>query len=260
MRTALFIALPVAIVAAVALGAYLVVAGDDDKPDLSAIRTEPGRVSCEMFQVARGYRFEARVQIDLKDRPPEITPVPGEEYRDEGIIQTNELTGAVKGVEAFYVNNLYVEEPVRQEYIVIGETFYNSTDGEPWTTKPLSESGITISYIPGAACNGIAPDLFLSDLQGVPEEVNGIPAVRYHFDNLETDLPDRDPSSFGPQSDVARFVNNFEGDVWVAEEGKYVIKMDLFGRGEYPNGRVLEVSWSYELSDVNAKVEINPPI
>jgi hypothetical protein len=35
--------------------------------------------------------------------------------------------------------------------------------------------------------------------------------------------------------------------------------MDMLGTGYYPNGRELQVTVRYELSDVNANVTIEPP-
>ena len=45
----------------------------------------------------------------------------------------------------------------------------------------------------------------------------------------------------------------------MAEVGGYIVKVDLLGQGTYENGRGLELSIAYELSDVNADVRVEAP-
>lgn len=247
---------PVAIVAAAAIFTYRAVT-DDGAPDLSEIRVEPGRVSCDMFQVARGYRYHTVVVLDLKQRPEGVDPG-GDPDQATPFMFTQDIVGDVQGTEAIYANVVYPEATQQQEFIAIGDTIYRSVEQSPWEPADLG-TDFQVPYVPGAMCNAIAPDLFFGEMEGTPEFVNGISARKYTFEELRSDFPDRHPS-FGPSSDAAQYVNVFQGDIWVADVGGYVVKVDLVGIGEYPNGRQLEVDYYYELYDVNAKIEIKPPI
>jgi len=260
-RLMLFAA-PAVIVAGSAAAAYflLVDGGGDDVPDLADIAVPPGRVSCEVFNVARGYRYHTVVVLNLHDRPEGMEAGGTDQYRPEGFIFTNDITGEVSGTTAVKAHVVLPEQPQESDYILVDDVLYSkalSTD--PWSSKPASESQFSIPYIPNQACNALSPDIFLTGLQGTPDVVNGFEATKYHFEDLETDLPDRHPG-FGPGSDPANFVNNFSGDIWVADEGGYLIKMDMVGLGAYENGRPLEVDFFYEMSDVNAKITIVAPI
>jgi hypothetical protein len=256
LRSTLLVAIPVLAAVLVGVATYMIVSGGDDPPDLNKIQVEEGRVSCEMFEIARGYRYDTVVVYDLKDRPEDMEPT--DPYGPEGLLFTNIIEGDVQSAEAIHLTIELPENEQSQEWVVLGdEELYQSVNGAQW--QSLNPGEYQVPYVPGAACNALAPDLFLSSMEGTSEMVNEIPATKYHFDALESDFPDRHPS-FGAQSDMAVYVNTFAGDVWVAEEGGYIVKMDLVGVGHYENGRELRLEYSYELSDVNANIKIKAPI
>jgi hypothetical protein len=82
------------------------------------------------------------------------------------------------------------------------------------------------------------------------ETVNGIPTIHYKLDvtGLET----------------LGYLNG-DGDVWVAESGKYVVKYafkatgtdKLFGMGTGDNEGT--ITWVYEITEVNQPIDIQPP-
>lgn len=263
LKPILLAALPLVIVAGVGAGAYFVVASDDDEIDLTnGVELAPGRVSCEVFNVARGYKYTTTVVLNLHDRPPGMEAGGTDTYRPEGFTFTSVIDGEVQGTEAVHAHIVYPEQNNQEaDYIAMikTDTLYSMLPGGEWTSAKLSESQFQIPYIPNVACNALAPDLFLSDIEGTPEEINGIAATRYHFEPLVTDFNGNHPA-FGAGSDAGRFVKEFTGDIWIAEDGGYLLKMDLVGLGQYENGRVLEVDFAYEMTDVNAKIEIKAPI
>lgn len=263
VRNAVLLVVPVAVAILVAIVTYMIVRGDDnDAPDLGDIQVEPGRVSCEMFRVARGYRYQTIIVQDLKERAEGVQP-DQDPTQQEGFIFTSDITAAVRTgtdelPEAIDAILVYPEQPLTQRFIQTDEiTVYHQVENGPWEVSELSRDFVGY-YFPRDACDSLAPDLILSDLEGTPEEVNGIAATRYHFDELETGFFARH-ISFGGASDAGRFVTTMSGDIWVAEVGGYIVKMDMAGTGNYPNGRELEIDYSYELSDVNAKVAVEPP-
>jgi hypothetical protein len=254
------LAIPLIVAVLAGAAAYYFVTKDDGPPDLSSIRVEPGRVSCEVFSVAQGYRYTARTLLELGERPEGVPAEGGDTYDRKGWQHIDEIAAEVQGSDRIRAR---VSQPVDgqdAEYVIIGETVYfaDPQSGQ-WTSQPLADSGFSVPYTPGASCSALAPDLRLSEMEGTPDTVNGIAATKYHFDSLKSDMPDRHPS-FGPGSDAARYVDEFSGDVWVAQVGGYILKMDVRGTGHYETQRELHIEVAYELANVNEPVRVSPPI
>ncbi len=260
-RTGLLYAFAAVSIIAVVVALVVVgLQGDDDGDAFADIVVAEGRVSCEAFVRARSYYFHTEVTIDQADREPGMDDSDG--YREAGFFITQIVDGAFEDNNYEAVISALPTSEAQGETVlaVIGDTLFILTRNG-WQTRPLSElETYPVPYLPSDTCQALAPDLFLSDVASVSETVSGVSAQKYHFDSLETDVPDRHPS-FGLQSDAARFVNIFSGDVWVADEGGYIVKMDLSGTGQYDNGRKLTIEISYELSSINdGSIQIEPPI
>lgn len=243
----------------VALMAVSLQGDDDSGVTFADIVVAEGRVSCEAFLQARSYNFHTEVTIDLADREPGMDDSDG--YRASGFLTTSIVDGAFEDGNYEVVISARPTSPAQGEtvMVVFGDTLFFVLGGG-WQSRPLNElESFPVPYLPADTCRALAPDLFLSDVASVSETVSGISAQKYHFDSLETDIPDRHPS-FGPQSDAARFVNVYSGDVWVADEGGYIVKMDLSGTGQYENGRELTIEIAYDLSNINSgSIRIQPP-
>ncbi|GEM_PF-1818458 len=113
------------------------------------------------------------------------------------------------------------------------------------------------------AMDEIAPDLTDAERVGV-EEVNGVEAVHYRL---------TDPELFAMLADIQEEedgrVESISLDVWVAQEGNYILKYAMEARAvEVPDEdatgqevRVTqEVRWTFELYDINSPdVEVSLP-
>ena len=223
------------------------------------IQVPPGGISCDAFALADSYRWNAQVVLDLKPRDPSLPNTDG--YGPEGFIATQNLQGAAQAPDKLQVSATSQElNPKGSSYVKIGGTLWFEDSAGAWASRPVSDSDFSIPYIPSDTCNAIEPDIRLDGLTGAPEMVGEIASRKYHFDSLKSDMPDHHPS-FGPGSDPARFVNVFAGDIWVADDGGYISKMDLGGIGRYENGRELVIRVFYELLSVNdGSVDIQPPV
>ena len=248
-------------VLAAAFLVVVIVQGGDEDTSLANIPVPEGRVSCEAFQRAGSYRYTARTTLDLEARQPGMDD--SDTYRDEEFVYTQVIEGAYQGgkydsvVSAEPLGSAEQPAPI----IVAGDMYYVFISGT-WNAHPMSDApNFPIPYLPADTCASVAPDVFLDQADSVAEEaVAGEPATKYHFDDFETELPARH-RSFGPQSDAARLIDSFGGDIWVADEGGYIIKIDITGVGAHPNGRELSVEISYELSAVNdGSIRIEPPL
>jgi hypothetical protein len=76
------------------------------------------------------------------------------------------------------------------------------------------------------------------------ETINQIPAIHYQFDQNALPIMVPKPAA--------------KGDLWLAEDGNYLIKYELTAQGN-ANGVEGSESWTYELSQVNAVTAITLP-
>lgn len=222
------------------------------------VQVPPGGISCDAFALADSYRWNAEVVLDLKPRDPSLPNTDG--YGPEGFVATQDLQGAAQAPDRLQATSTSKElNPKGSSFVRIGATLWFQDSTGAWASRTVSDADFSIPYIPSDTCSAVQPDISLDGLTGAPEMVGAIASHRYHFDSLKSDLPDRHPS-FGPGSDVARVVNVYAGDIWVADDGGYISKMDLGGIGRYENGRELVIRVFYELLGVNdGSVDIQPP-
>lgn len=97
-------------------------------------------------------------------------------------------------------------------------------------------------------------DDFLKDLESATlvsddEEINGVSTIHYSFDK----------DSFADDMQI----EEAEGDVYIAKEGNYVIRMDMTGKGQFDlsgdsQGDV-QIHLVYDLTNINETVEITVP-
>jgi hypothetical protein len=133
---------------------------------------------------------------------------------------------------------------------------WSSVDGE-WEERDLVASPNMIPQRPVNLCAAIAPDVDTT-WDSEREDVNGISSHRFDVTDFVSDFPDRSPG-VGPTSDISQLVNEFDGSIWVADNGSYITKVDLAGSGTYPDGTVLNVAFVYEITEMDADVDISPP-
>jgi hypothetical protein len=117
---------------------------------------------------------------------------------------------------------------------------------KPWTSVPAT----AVQSVYGRQVVGVADLLpFIGNAtRALPDEiVNGIPARHYVYgvDNLHSDVD----------------MSSAAGDLWVARDGGYVVRLTLDGQGSYHNtysasGRLRLV---YDLYDIGVPLSITPP-
>jgi hypothetical protein len=134
----------------------------------------------------------------------------------------------------------------RVEVIWIGEQAWVKVGRRPWVAVPVTalESeyagqavgvGELLPYVPQA--RRVMPD----------ETINGIPCKHYVYDvsDLETEAG----------------MTSAQGDIWVAKDGGYVVRLTMNGHGTYYGTYTSSgtLNLVYDLYDVNAPISINPP-
>ncbi len=130
-----------------------------------------------------------------------------------------------------------------------------------------SVAGVMYTIVPGdqPTCTSI------SDASGVLGATNLVAATGF-FNNLSSmKLAERSVSISGIKADHYTFdetafpagqYQSANGDVWVAQEGGYVVKLAGTANGQIPfEGNNIDgtMEWSYELQDINQVTEITVP-
>ena len=142
------------------------------------------------------------------------------------------------------------EKPVSFEFWQIGDTSYIMTTDEQGTQECMAFSG---EGQINSAAKGLLTPGSLGGVSGAKyvgtDTVNGIRAKHYKYDEKAATL-----AGFGKVS----------GEIWVAEDGGYVVKdtlnwqgaAGLFGAGTKGTG---SGTWTYQLQDVNKPLVIKAP-
>ena len=154
------------------------------------------------------------------------------------------------------------------EIYMVDNTTYMKL-GDQWMTLPREESDDMETF-------NFSPDEILTGAEDVKkvgiEDINGVPAVHYHFDNVE----DYETLFNGMLDDVVNPENytveldqsQVTGDIWIAKDGKYPVKIDwsmvvTFEITEKSTGKTstatLKSEMSTEIYDVNADFAIELP-
>jgi hypothetical protein len=132
------------------------------------------------------------------------------------------------------------------EVIWIGEEAWVKIGRRPWMPVPVTALdseyagqvvgiGDLLPYIPQA--HRAMPD----------ETVNGIPCKHYLYDSKDLQ--------------VESGMTDAQGDIWVAKDGGYVVRLTMNGHGTYYDTYSASgtLNLVYDLYDVNAPISISPP-
>jgi hypothetical protein len=230
--------------------------GDDD----DAVSFESGGpVICDRLETDS---YTYIVDVEFTTESPEPKPTGVRQGPPSGSF-TQHIEGQVEDSDSFMGDIVNDDASAsRTEYSVVvdnGRSWWNPTG---WQEQPSRDGrpGVSVPHLPLTLCQSLAQDIDTS-LAAESEEVNGIKSLRFDASPLSTDFPDRSPDGpFGAGSDVAVLVNEFNGAVWVAERGGYINKLELSGTGQYEDGTVLNVSIRYEISEMGADIDVDPPI
>jgi hypothetical protein len=177
---------------------------------------------------------------------------------EDGII--NVLIEATKDPEAIHMS-MAIESSSVEELGGAANVELYSVDGNTYMQNP--EDGSWLAFPNTGETESIFSQGFFSPDELVdlpanarrdpePQTVNGISAWHYTFD--ESDLE---------QTDMT--IEDASGEIWVAEEGGYPVKMmiDVTGSSTDPTANDFMASGTfhleYELLDVNADFTITPP-
>jgi hypothetical protein len=241
-----------------ALALLLDEAGDREAPDScppigSTVGTGPGPAVCDML-FAASYRYTSHFYYRIFPPPNSVggaaIPQPHDFYSSQ--------TGAVEdGVNRQgYIRNLQWPNDGDLEVVIVGDRQWRRFDEFDDWQEIFSD---LLAYEPASYCQSLAPDIDTSLITGTADTVDGVPAAHLYFrfpNNWS-----RRHADFGPNSDVTRYVHEFEGSIWVAEDSRFITKMNIIGHGQYEDGTSIEVRAAFTVYDLyDETIEILPPV
>jgi len=161
-----------------------------------------------------------------------------------------ELSGAIAGPDAQHFVWENLDEAERLELVQIDNEAWILSD-EGWESVPLrvanAMSQAVLVFAPSVVWGGFFGEIEAHSTYVGNESVNGIPSQHY------TSTYSAWGSYWeGDLTDAA-------GDVWIAEAG-YPVKYAFSATGVDEDGARGSVTWSMEISDVNADIRIEPPL
>jgi hypothetical protein len=158
--------------------------------------------------------------------------------------QHNEVTGGAGDVEVIFLEN--------------GDSFFNL--GDEWKAVSDATGSVNLAFQPLNICNALAPDADTTKLgASVAESVNGIPSLKFSFQDLPSEFTARIPDLTG--GDAGNQIKTISGSVWVAERGNLITKLEVTGSGQYPDGqKAIDLDLKFEVSELDTEVSVKAPI
>jgi hypothetical protein len=216
------------------------------------------------------YKFTSEVTIEVLAATSPV-PVPSDQNRPQQFRFTQTIDGQVRDLDkvsarissvqstAAFPSDTGSVSSAPIDVIVIGSDYYTSYAGQ-WTKSTVNPSSPNpVSYRPFTACKAIETLIDPTSAIGQPDKVNELQAHRYGV-NLTGGTFFAQDQDFGGRSDAASFVKQLTGNIWLADDGAFIAKMDVTGSGTYPDGKTITASLKYEISDYNGgDITIQPP-
>lgn len=248
--------------------------GDDDNDDQSndgASASGGGGVVSQELNLAqaatqlmelRSFRFNLSFKLDFDLEGLEDLETSGEDEDEFGaafaaaflaLFSDISMQGAYVAPDSFDMQMGIAGEDVH--YIQIGAEAWVD-DGTGWVVTEPDGGELTPFGDPTEFALDILPDAVLQNADISNEEVGGVPATKYHFDkaSLEAVAAEmgEDTTDFGE-------IDELELDVWLIE-GNIPVKFEVKASGTDADGLDMALEMSFEITDINADIEIERPI
>jgi hypothetical protein len=217
-------------------------------------------VGCEFPSDIESFRFEMTMKANLPTTPEAETPESEEPLGDflgalSGLMGDMKMEGAVIAPDRSSME-MTVGGHEFGSFVQIGSQSWMKVAGlTDWTEEPASEDSEFL-FSPMDFCETAEEDLSsaLSGLEGENETVNGIETVHYHLDQADLTFFQE---FLGGTEDLP---DEFNMDVWLAEDGDWPVRMIFAASGEDDDGQSLSFDISIEFKDFNdSSIKIEPP-
>lgn len=211
--------------------------------------------SCEALAALKTYRYAVALKL-------EVTP---SATSTEPEAQATPLTPGGNvfeyGIDASFVAPDSVEAVITGgsspfSMIVIGDTTWIELAS---TWKETVRQQYDVPYRPPTLCAGVLPDLDLSQVSPVEEQLNGVDTLRYEF--MQAYSEKGMARIFGGSSDMDRYLKYLDVQLWLPKKGAWPVRMVVDAKGSYPDGRELKLHLTLDVKDANSDdIKVGPPI
>ena len=155
-----------------------------------------------------------------------------------------------------HVNVRLGDLQLEEESITVGGQTWVKT-GDNWVEgKPEFEVG---DLSPGALLQELGAEQ-LRLLKPSKETINGVDSLRYSIDQADVDTLRGLGALFGGNGDLENMPEDFNVDLWLAEDGGWPVRVTMTARGSTDGGDEMSMDFSVDVTDVNdAGIKIEPP-
>lgn len=145
---------------------------------------------------------------------------------------------------------------LEEETITIGDRTWVKT-GDTWVE---GEAQFDIGDLsPTSLLEDLRPEQ-LRVLKPTQETVNGVKSLRYSIDRGDIESLGTLSALFGNGEGLDDLPEDFNIDLWLAEDGSWPVRLTMAARGAIDGGDEINLDFSLDITDVNDPgIEIEPP-
>jgi hypothetical protein len=163
------------------------------------------------------------------------------------------MQGAYVAPDSFDMQMSIAGESVH--YVQIGTEAWVD-DGSGWMVTEPDGGDLSLFGDPTSFATDFLPDEVLQNAKITDDEVDGVPAKRYHFDK---DSLQAVASDLGENTADFADIDEMQLDVWLIE-GNIPAKFEIKVSGTDPDGLEMGLQAKFEISDINGDFDIERPI
>jgi hypothetical protein len=214
---------------------------------------------CRALQELKAYRYT--VQLRLESPEPSETPV-GPQPTPISTI-TRDFGGPF--LFNYTIDTSFVA-PDRFEALMTADSSEPTTiitiGSQAWVQLAgvwnLAGQPYTIPYTPLVVCEGILPDLDLSQAEPQEEKANDVKTLHYAFPQVHSEQAWA--KIYGPGSDLDILLKELDVGIWLEEKDNWPVRIELSSSGVYGDGRELRVHLLLDITDANSgDIRVEPP-
>ncbi|MFQ6019201.1 MAG: hypothetical protein ACE5KW_00415 [Dehalococcoidia bacterium] len=249
----------IAATAALALLALLAGCSGGGRAAESTPTPEPELVaSCDAIEDIHSFRYSLRFQLDGPGLSLDGDAGQGaslSQFAESliGLLSDMQIEGAFVAPDRSQTVLRFQGEKL--EVRTIGDKRWVRLDNV-WQKQTAPSDDTMLS--PQTVCSEILPGLtqHLARASATPETLNGVATCHYSIDGADLVYIER---LFGEGAD-SELPEHFSGDVWLAEQGGWPVKLQVIARGNADNGKPVGLKLSMEFRSINSPdIEITPP-
>ena len=155
-----------------------------------------------------------------------------------------------------HLNARVGDTELEEESISVGGQTWVKT-GDNWVE---GEPQLQLSdFSPGSLLEELGPDQ-LRVLKPSKETINGVDTLRYSIDQADIETLRSLGALLGQDGSLENLPEEFNVDLWLAEDGGWPVRVTMTARGVMDNGNEMSLDFSMDVTDVNDPgIKIEPP-